>query len=927
LRAEHLLAEATPDLHTARQLWQRIAVLELELQKAETEVTRRENARRERTTSARDASDVAAAADQAAKKKMAEWQALGAWQSLVDDDSDIRKLTAAGARLAHTIERKNDASGDVAAILQAIEKDERDLAERRSALDPMEAALQTAVSDQEAAAAALQAACDEGGDAEATRTRLTTLSEECVRWQSALEQAGGELDRATRLAAGAVEEEKLARADTEAAARLHTAEVMTCARLESVRSELATAEQWLKTARDAARVADLRDNMVEGTPCPVCGSHEHPFADRHDKEFDDLREGEEAAASKVNDLAAAQRDVNAELTKLSIEKTRLEASAKNRLDRIERQQRECDEALRRAATIWNDAGGGGEVTSEALAERQSGIRAEKEGARRALERLAAAEALMKKTRLALDTALNRLQDARRDVDELETALRLQKKRRTSRQEELETLTRDFTAKCNELREAAESIPANLPEELLTSPSSEPLTAWIDEIVRQVGAATSVRHDLERLRQTAAASRSRAEAEDRRLQDAIREHDRALAERTAIRSDLTAHKAETAQFFGGRNPDDVETRLRAEVDTARRKLETARANVAAVEKRLEGLAGEEKACREQHRQIEMEVTACREKAEIELTLLGMSSEDVRKVRLTNDEREAIRVTLERLDGALQRAEAVLAESFRKLQSLELQCPASLRDQIDRAERVLDPDRTGYLETVRDRANAARSQFDKGLCSARDMESATRARLQDDERRRGSIEKERRALMKAEEEARVWETLHGLIGRNDGGAFRLFAQSLNLEKILAGANDHLRRLKPRYRLVQVLEGNAPTLEFEVEDEHHAGARRPLTTLSGGETFLCSLALALGLAAMRRNRLPIETLLLDEGFGTLDRHSLDAALSVLEQLHQDGYRVGLISHVDLLQERISAQIEVRPLGGGVSAVNVRSGVAATT
>ena len=85
---------------------------------------------------------------------------------------------------------------------------------------------------------------------------------------------------------------------------------------------------------------------------------------------------------------------------------------------------------------------------------------------------------------------------------------------------------------------------------------------------------------------------------------------------------------------------------------------------------------------------------------------------------------------------------------------------------------------------------------------------------------------------------------------------------------------------------------------------------------------LALALGLAAMRRNRLPIETLLLDEGFGTLDRHSLDADIGVLEQLHQNGYRVGLISHVELLQEQVTAQIEDHPLGGGVSELSVRSG-----
>ena len=100
---------------------------------------------------------------------------------------------------------------------------------------------------------------------------------------------------------------------------------------------------------------------------------------------------------------------------------------------------------------------------------------------------------------------------------------------------------------------------------------------------------------------------------------------------------------------------------------------------------------------------------------------------------------------------------------------------------------------------------------------------------------------------------------------------------------------------------------------------GRERSPRTLSGGERFLVSLALALGLSDLRTHTLPIETLLLDEGFGTLDADTLDTALSALGQLHAGGRQVGIISHVAALREHIPAQVIVKSLGNGRSCVRV--------
>ena len=141
----------------------------------------------------------------------------------------------------------------------------------------------------------------------------------------------------------------------------------------------------------------------------------------------------------------------------------------------------------------------------------------------------------------------------------------------------------------------------------------------------------------------------------------------------------------------------------------------------------------------------------------------------------------------------------------------------------------------------------------------------------------------------------------------------------------ANKHLLRLRDRYRLRSERhpESGLPTLDFVVEDLERQGATRSLKTLSGGESFLVSLALALGLSDLRTSSMPVETLMLDEGFGTLDPQTLETALDALGRLKGlgSGRQVGIISHVQGLQERIDARILVEPQGEGRS--RVRAGI----
>ncbi|WP_147320963.1 AAA family ATPase [Hymenobacter lapidiphilus] len=174
----------------------------------------------------------------------------------------------------------------------------------------------------------------------------------------------------------------------------------------------------------------------------------------------------------------------------------------------------------------------------------------------------------------------------------------------------------------------------------------------------------------------------------------------------------------------------------------------------------------------------------------------------------------------------------------------------------------------------------------------------------------------ALENQQQQALRWRHLAELIGSADGRKFSEFAQGLTLARLVDLANRHLHRFSDRYRILRHAEQH---LDLLIQDEYQAGAVRSMNSLSGGESFLVSLALALGLSELAGRRTQIDTLFIDEGFGTLDPDTLDVALSALEMLQGTGKTIGIISHVEALKERVSTQINVRKGTGGISSLQV--------
>ncbi|MCG6202283.1 AAA family ATPase [Psychromonas antarctica] len=168
------------------------------------------------------------------------------------------------------------------------------------------------------------------------------------------------------------------------------------------------------------------------------------------------------------------------------------------------------------------------------------------------------------------------------------------------------------------------------------------------------------------------------------------------------------------------------------------------------------------------------------------------------------------------------------------------------------------------------------------------------------------------------AAQWAMLNDLIGKADGSKFRTFAQGLTLDNLVYLANKEMANLHQRYQLQRNID---QPLALQVIDLWQANTVRDVKTLSGGESFLVSLGLALALSNLVSHKTQIESLFLDEGFGTLDANTLEVALDALERLHATGKLIGVISHVDALKERINKQIHVRKASGaGYSQLDVQ-------
>ena len=222
--------------------------------------------------------------------------------------------------------------------------------------------------------------------------------------------------------------------------------------------------------------------------------------------------------------------------------------------------------------------------------------------------------------------------------------------------------------------------------------------------------------------------------------------------------------------------------------------------------------------------------------------------------------------------------------------------------------------------------SREELQEGL-RTRDLQLRTvkqdcedlRRILRNDADTQKEVQDIRASIAAQEKKIRRWRLLNELIGDSMGKKFNDFAQDLSLSQLIHLANLRLRDLSDRYRIDKPRDEEDDGLV--AIDEHMGGQRRSVKTLSGGETFLLSLSMALALSDLASKNVEINSLFIDEGFGTLDPETLDQTLDTLEKLQAESSKtIGIISHVDSLKERIATQVQLKRNGQGYSQLEVK-------
>jgi DNA repair protein SbcC/Rad50 len=368
--------------------------------------------------------------------------------------------------------------------------------------------------------------------------------------------------------------------------------------------------------------------------------------------------------------------------------------------------------------------------------------------------------------------------------------------------------------------------------------------------------------------------------------------RQTAELEELRRDEGRLRGERLELYADRDPDLEEQKLKAVVQQAQARERVVRDRLAAIDKELHGQSEQARICAEESAQLLPQSRALED--DLVGRLPGAGFSDLVSYCQALLSAETL-TELGRLKEGLDTEQTVLAARMTEQE-------AALAREEERHQGQKGKEDLLAEQAVRVRELEALQQ----------QIGAARERLAANSRLKLRFEAQRSALAIQQGEQERWELLHQLIGSADGKKFRVFAQGLTFDAMISHANRQLRKMNDRYIL---LRDPREPLALQVIDNYQAGEIRSTRNLSGGESFLVSLALSLGLSAMASHNVRVDSLFLDEGFGTLDEEALDTALQTLAELQQDGKLIGIISHVPMLKDRIDVRIQVLPGPGGNS------------
>lgn len=630
------------------------------------------------------------------------------------------------------------------------------------------------------------------------------------------------------------------------------------------------------------RIASLehhRARLEAGQPCPLCGACEHPaVADYQALETSENQRRLKALTSEVqtlHDRGTAKRE-----------------EVKNLQQQDEKLQQEREESDREAALLherWRE-------TVAALA-----LTLAPDDRQQTLAWLSGEEQL----EAALQEQLARQQQATRTLQQhkddltrqqhnlttLQQQQQLASQQRLTSEQALAELTQRLAASSQSLNEQRATLAVSLQAVGLTLPAPENYESWLAERAAEWQQWRQTEQALAGLAPELATLTTQLQAldeeigkEQARLEALIR---RLNEEQLTLRD----RQQQRLELFGERPTAAALSELKALTQRHAGEAERQQKTWQQQQDRLNTLTGQHNSLSEQTTMLAERLTQAQQAFLAALSASHFSDEAAFCAALL-DEAEMLRLSAlkKRHEEACQQAATLLTQAEKHLRL----------HQAGQPEAITALDHP-LAESVADLARRLRENAQH--------QGEARQQLNSDAARRAEQQTLLARIADQEREAEEWGYLNQLIGSKEGDKFRKFAQGLTLDHLVWLANNQLDRLHGRYLLQRK---SLEALELQVVDTWQADALRDTRTLSGGESFLVSLALALALSDLVSHKTQIESLFLDEGFGTLDAETLDSALDALDALNASGKTIGVISHVEAMKERIPVQIKVRKVNG---------------
>lgn len=634
---------------------------------------------------------------------------------------------------------------------------------------------------------------------------------------------------------------------------------------------LTSRQEELEALVQIDELTKVRAELKEGEPCPVCGSLEHPFAANLPPEVATAKERLAVVKEESTDLQKNQKEAD---RKIDVLKDRILVSEK----RLKELRKNLDLAEEELTLKCGRAG----LTREGVTEEAAAVLITKKEsllidikkriakARDAESKAAAAKEKIAGTTEELHRAEMVFSNAQTKFESAKSLLAQAQTGREKARTELEQFW----------RKTAKEYGSVITDGELFAHNPELFKRWIAKAAKYEELLESCREIENSLAIKKGTLPGLVESVER-LEKSSREKSDQAAE---LQTELKTKQLQRDKLFGTKLVEierkayeRLLSQLAEAKDQAYENLSKARSVQAAAEQRLKTAEQRSAEAEKNLLSAKTEWTDALKKEKFE------SEEDWRRARLDSEAINALHKEITDYKAQSRSAADRFSEADKKLAEKESQ------KLTDKSLEV--------LEAEKREASAEKEKLleQKGELQ-KELKTDEEARI-----KRAGIEDE---LKKLKHQVAVWNRLNTLVGSSSGDKYRRYVQSLVLLTLLKNANVELTKLHSRYRLAK----GGGDMEIKVIDSDLADQERPTDNLSGGETFIVSLALALGLAQMASNNVRIDSLFLDEGFGTLDDDSLEKALNALSSLNAQGKTVGLISHVDQIKERIPSKIVVK-------------------